>query len=518
MGQTSTHKKSNKKRVMAMNMSPAVLQQAILLVGKANTLIQAKSHTQAVQAFQQAIRICPTYSVAYQNFINMLIDLDEFENALKVVKAIPTSIYQQSAILRERHAIVLSNLGKCEEALAIFNALLDAPEIDKSRLHSNIAACHSSFGDEEKALAELKKATALKSGSVLLYLNLTSLLLKLNDIEGARTSFQDALQLHPENPEIIHDYAYFLLCDEDYENGFRLYKKRAESERCPASQYEVKITPWDEKKPLASLLILREQGVGDEILLSSFYPRMKDFSKRLTVVCDNRLHPLFKRSYPDIHFIRHDDAPGIPASDHDFFIHAGDCGYHARDSLGWKKGYLKPDTLRSTAIREKYQQLFPGKKLVGISWKSTREGMLGEQRAAALSLWRLILENPACQFINLQYGDIADDLRHMRENLGVNIHEDADIDCFNDLDGLAAQMAALDLIITTTNTTAHLAAAIDAPTWITTPVGIGTFWCWGFREKTPFYPKARLFRAQKFKEWEPVFLALRESLGQFTQE
>lgn len=501
-----------------MSINPAALQQSMLLVTQAKGLVQERNYHSAVQFFQRAIRICPSYSLAYLEFINMLIEQGDFNNALKVIQACPPSIYQKSWALQERHGIILSNLEKYKEALPIFENLVGNKEINKSRLYSNIATTHYHLSDEEKSLYWLEKAACLKNGSVIFYNNITTLLLKLNKIQEAKHAFDDALNIHKNDININYIYSCFLLCDEDYENGFYLYQRRWESEMYPQPLYTIPLKKWNGDNKPKSLLLFREQGIGDEIMFSSFYPSIHQITEKLTVVCDDRLQALLSHSYPDIQFVCHQDVASIDTNLHDFFLYAADCGHYAHKDIGWKNGYLKPDSQRSQILREKYQTLFPDKKLIGFSWKSTREGILGEQRAAPLALWKNVLINPDCQFINLQYGDIKDDLRYMRETLGVDIYEDPDIDCHRDIDGLAAQMAALDLVITTTNTTAHLAAAINAPTWITTPVGVGTFWCWGFREKTPFYPEARLFRAKKFGEWEPVIQAVDEALRQFLKE
>src|SRR3546814_16287090 len=64
-----------------------------------------------------------------------------------------------------------------------------------------------------------------------------------------------------------------------------------------------------------------------------------------------------------------------------------------------------------------------------------------------------------------------------------------------DLDGFAAQVAAMDMVITTSNTTAHMAGALGRPTWVMLHQGISPHWYWGRDgETTPWYPSLRLLR------------------------
>jgi len=73
----------------------------------------------------------------------------------------------------------------------------------------------------------------------------------------------------------------------------------------------------------------------------------------------------------------------------------------------------------------------------------------------------------------------------------------------SDLDDFAAQVAALDLTISTTNTTVHFAGAQDRPVWVLTPAR--PHWAWmRAREDSPWYPSLRHFRQGPAEEWPDV--------------
>ncbi|MCD6060659.1 MAG: hypothetical protein K0S16_970, partial [Moraxellaceae bacterium] len=75
---------------------------------------------------------------------------------------------------------------------------------------------------------------------------------------------------------------------------------------------------------------------------------------------------------------------------------------------------------------------------------------------------------------------------------------------------------ALDLLITTSNSTAHLAAATNAPTWVILPMGSGLLWYWGYKPQCRWYPHIRLFRTRDSTDWtnviDEVTCALREKI------
>jgi len=69
-----------------------------------------------------------------------------------------------------------------------------------------------------------------------------------------------------------------------------------------------------------------------------------------------------------------------------------------------------------------------------------------------------------------------------------------DIDVLKDLDAAAAQIAALDMVITTSNTAAHLAGALGVPTQCLLPktLGMGRRWYWFTHQaECPWYPRVQ---------------------------
>ena len=74
------------------------------------------------------------------------------------------------------------------------------------------------------------------------------------------------------------------------------------------------------------------------------------------------------------------------------------------------------------------------------------------------------------------------------------------------MDGFAAQVGAMDLVISTSNTTVHTAGALGVPTWVLLAAGRGRMWYW-FRERadSPWYPSLRLMRQVKDGDWKPLF-------------
>ncbi len=72
---------------------------------------------------------------------------------------------------------------------------------------------------------------------------------------------------------------------------------------------------------------------------------------------------------------------------------------------------------------------------------------------------------PGVQLLDLQYGDTAEERAAFAAAGGELLHLDG-LDLFSDLEGVLGAIAACDLVVTTSNVTAHFAGALGKPTWL----------------------------------------------------
>jgi hypothetical protein len=106
-----------------------------------------------------------------------------------------------------------------------------------------------------------------------------------------------------------------------------------------------------------------------------------------------------------------------------------------------------------------------------------------------------VLKMPGVTFVNLQYGDCTSELAAVKETLGVDIIHDPEVDQLSDMDTYFAQVAAMDHVVSTSNTAVHVAAAQNIPTSIILPFAKGLLWYWfAGRTDSPWYPSAKVYR------------------------
>ena len=113
--------------------------------------------------------------------------------------------------------------------------------------------------------------------------------------------------------------------------------------------------------------------------------------------------------------------------------------------------------------------------------------------------------------VNLQYGDVDDEIREFKEKTGIEVLQCASVDNREDLDGLAALINVCDLVVSTSNVTVHMAGALAKETWVLLP-HIANFWWLLKRSDSVWYPSVTLYRQPKLNDWESVYGSIRKDL------
>ncbi len=105
------------------------------------------------------------------------------------------------------------------------------------------------------------------------------------------------------------------------------------------------------------------------------------------------------------------------------------------------------------------------------------------------------------KYVSLQYGDNPHDMEILR-NMGADFICDDEIDPLISLDDSAAQIAAMDLVVSVSNSTVHLAGAMGVPCTAIIPVGHGRVWYWftGMNQSC-WYNSVKLTRTPSPNDW-----------------
>ena len=254
--------------------------------------------------------------------------------------------------------------------------------------------------------------------------------------------------------------------------------RSAWGQMCWSNAKALKLPMWDGKPE--RVLLLGEQGVGDEIMFSSCIPDMLQSGAQVTYMCDPRLIPVFERSFgiKCIPRVLNKELTVVHSvlDEFDSYFPLGELARYYRQSAAEFPGtpYLLPNPGRLAEMAR-----YKGRN--GVSWRG-RNGWYSENDfPAGLSL----------QYDTQWYESPPE------------IH----IDPIKDLDGLITLVSVLDSVQCVSTSLAHIAGAVGTKAdVILAPIDtrhhenmINWRWRGGQEKQSPWYGSVKIYRG--LKDW-----------------
>jgi tetratricopeptide (TPR) repeat protein len=508
-----------KKRIITFSVSPMhKSQDAPAKANNATTMRKAAAHLQAGELEQARQLARAVLDAQPQHFdalhlLGVIAGLEE--NPAESVELI------SKALTLKPNATAYANRGAARLVLKHYaKALADA---DKAiALAPQMAVAHCVRGHALTGLTRIEDAFSSYDAAVALnpdydeaWHHRGNASMSLGRLQNAMNSYDRALAINPKNFGGLGNQSMCYLLAGDFNRGWDRYEARWKALEAgfvapPGSDMRM-LTPenfgkplWDGTPTRGTVLVWPEQGIGDQIIFCSMLEDLQQRVGKVVLALDERLHPLFARSFPECEIITREAARS--PNNFDFQIPMGGLGAHFRRSISSciqnRRAFLKADTTRSARLRK---ALNPGnQRLCGLSWSSIHPEF-GDDKSMPLATLRPLLETPGFRFVDLQYGDTSAARAALKKDTGIDITHLDEIDLTKDIDGLAALIDACDVIVTISNTTAHIAGALGKPVWLMLPQNMGRFWYWQFdRDDTLWYPHVRVIRQENAGEWTDV--------------
>jgi hypothetical protein len=334
--------------------------------------------------------------------------------------------------------------------------------------------------------------------------------LKKNNPELSDRDCIKVLELDPLNEQASFKLGLSALLTKNYSlNNWLKYEKLF------LKQYEgyQPIAPeWDGKPFKGKLYIWGDQGIGDQILYASMLHEAYQIHQDILCSISQKLIPLFERSFTGIQFIPLEEEIGLEHIKAEIEIKSsiqqqiglGRLGKLFRrdinDFSNHIQNYIAPDQDKTKVLRERLA--VHKKKVCGIAWKSKNE-KIGPNKTANLVDFLPVFQLKDYVFVDLQYGDNEKEKNALTKEHNIDIITMGDIDNFNDIDDLYALVDACDVVMTTSNVTAHIAGSLGKETLLLLPYFYGALWYW-HKEDTQslWYPSIEIFRQSTEDNWK----------------
>jgi tetratricopeptide (TPR) repeat protein len=485
---------------------------------------QNKSFLTAIYYFNLAISKDPTNPQYNYNLGLTYYHLADYKNAIK--------FYTLSLNFDNKYIIAYSNKGAAERKAGLIedalSSYLSAYALDNESIDTifNIALILYDLKLYEKSLLYFDLAIKLNSNCLthnsdsyfsLLFFNKANTLRSIGRIGDSIIYYKYAIAINPNYYEALWNLSNALLYIGNFKEGWLYYQHR---------WHKYKYSPPFENNNILSvsnltqlnsknLLIWTEQGIGDVILFSKFLSSLENLCSNIYCIIDKRLISLFNRSYTNIKFIDNVDK----SFKIDFQIPFGDIGKFFLLNTDNFKQLPNPHLFACVDKTKFFKKLLHNSTKIncGLIWKSPKSNFNSFKSINLIDL-KSILNIDSFNFISLQHGDIIHDFNSLSKDIFKTINEVSSIDLYNDIDHLAALIQSLDLVITISNSTAHLAGSLGKETLLLLSMDQGGFWYWNNIDcdsRNLWYPSVKVFKQTTPNDWSDPIDKLRSYLLDF---
>ena len=440
------------------------------LYNRGNLLMDQGKLEDALNSYQKVIDFAPKVAEAHNNKGSALKQMKRFEEALQSFE-IAVSCKPQFPSAQNNIGAVLNELKRFDEALLALDKAVTI-DSDNAEIFNNKGVAHKELKQYPEAQKAFEKAITLKSDYENAYINLGNLFKELKQMEPALSAYNRAIEINSDSIDGHFFKGLLQLMMGDLKEGWELYEWRHKA--------DLQGVPFSPDKPLWNIkdapsykriLVHGEQGIGDQIMFASLLKELKSCCNEVLVRLDERLIPLFERSFgKGFYYISNKEE--VKQDRYDACVSMGSLCKEFRMNEEDFSGspYLLDDEIKTSKLREQLRnQKLENEKIVGISWKSSNEKS-GDKRSLNLVRFLQGLDLDNVVFANLQYGEVADEIKQAETELNITFLNSDSVDNKEDIDGLASLIQCCDLVISIDNSTVHLAGALGKEVHTLLPV------------------------------------------------
>ena len=461
---------------------------------------------EAIKNFKKAISLKKDYFESYVQLGQLLKKQNLFNDAISIYKTALQKVIQKDYINVNMSELYYLKKNYQQSKKYAEDALKLNPKLYFA--HINIANCLIDEGEIGSAIIELEKAKIINSVYPMIFNNLGFCHKILGNDEEAISSYKKAIKLNPKLYDSYFNLSHIQLSNNNFIDGWKNYEYRWGTQKKFTKRLIFNKPQWNTNMGFERILIWGEQGIGEQLLFSSILQDTLTHFKKVIVFVEDKLVELFQKKFNEIQI--YPISKKIDESEFDY--HLPICSLakvFRKDIFSFpSKNLDNPINIDKKIITKK-------KLKCAISWKSTHQN-LGNIKSIELEDLKDILFIDGIDFFDIQYTNEDKEIKNFKKKYGVSIHQNENLDTFNDLLGLSDFINECDFVITVSNTNAHLSASMGKPTFLLLPKTRGKFWYWenDLNGKNLWYPSIVKFKQNDQGDWSKPIGSLKNFLFQ----
>ena len=381
----------------------------------------------------------------------------------------------------------------------------------------SLANLENDYGNYEKAIEIIDDINASSGSNDQVFTKskviLGNILKSQGNYQGAIDVNIEILKKDPKNVDALYNLSLCYLFTKNYEKGWGFHESRYNLQSfvlLKKMQNNFQKPRWDENKQEKSILIYGEQGIGEQILYSQFVKIIRDKFENITIAVNKKLIPFFNKIFEKENIIDYRAISNY--ENYDCHLPMGSLG------LFFQK-FIKHNSFKEKINYSSEFKKIPKKNKkfrFGISWRSTNK-IFGNKKSIELEELKEFFLSNNIEFINLQYTDEDFKIKNLERKMNRNIFLEHDVDCFDDIDGVASLIKSCDIVITVSNSNAHISGKLGVKTFLLLPFNDGKLWYWGMNTDTEiiWYPSVEPIRMNKENDWNSCISKLNEKIENF---
>ncbi|HEU0117438.1 MAG TPA: tetratricopeptide repeat protein [Alphaproteobacteria bacterium] len=450
----------------------------------------------ALQLFDETLKVAPQFGIGWVNRAMALRMLDRYDEASqsvdKALKADP-----QLASAWNMSGILLRDARLYDEAV---KRHARAVELDPQNTDflQNYAAALLSCSKVQEAYRVIRRAEKIDPSRADIYMVLGNIMIAAGYPERAIPYYKKSIALDARNTDALIGEANAAFYLGDFARSFELMETRRlylHDDRCRA------LPRWDGKN-IDHLLLVAEQGAGDNLQALRYIPLLKDRAKRITLQLPEALQKLAQANFPEITTITpQDELPKVDA-----FEPLMSLAHHCLPPSGEihaPRSYLRAEEGWQAPWRERLAKVKSPR--IGFAWAGNPRQINDYNRSIPLATLVPLVEAARGHSISVQKGNFSGDVSAF------------DFDAapyMGDFAAGAGLFAQLDLLVTADTAPAHLMGAMGKPVWVIVPFDPGWRYMLG-REDSVLYPSMRIFRQKAPGDWTSALEAVQAELKKY---
>ncbi|AJR09569.1 hypothetical protein C9J03_02750 [Photobacterium gaetbulicola] len=475
------------------------LLQSMLLLCPQNLDLQLKlatvytlqeKYTNATHQLKSALALSPSS----ENIILMLAKLyrhtKQYEAGVIACTTFAKNTPQLGPELGKLFSELLMLKGEYHDAYEMSRQLLRQMPSDPEVLWVNAISFFKKVTEKQLFSSELieqaaKKLTAALDANLDNHEKAIKLSQGMFDLTYLSGDFQQAEQYlnavsehYPDDVKVQWNRHILYRYHQQWEQYYQAYESGIETG--DRTSYKVNKPYWTPERPFSDkVLVVREQGVGDEVLFAHNLNYLIAKVSQVYLACDERLVPMMQLAFPSIELIPikansatiQNQIKLKLLENIDSWLPMGSISQYIFKETGkhWhdEKFVQFPDEMQQSWQHKVNDSSKPTSLKIGISWRSgLRSGARNRNYLSINDVAHFMKQFPNATFYNLQYGDCDKELKKLKKLTGIDVITFDELDLKDDFLSTAALINSLDAVFTSGSSVFRLTVAVGKPCYV----------------------------------------------------